>query len=181
MHVAFGLSTLALTVCAACGSNPAPAIDTHIGMTTGGDSPIAPQADGAIELALRRSDGTFIDVGDLRGSVVVLFVFATFDGVSQMTLRPLESLVSARPDVRVVGIAAQPSARLLVDAYEHALSPPFPITYDPEERVQTGESSLGPIEGIPTLIVLDARGLESARHVGFIEDADLGALVAAAE
>lgn len=111
----------------------------------------------------------------------MLFVFATFDGVSQMTLRPLGNLVEARPDIHVVGIAAQLSARLLVDAYEYALSPPFPITYDPDERVQTGESTLGPIDGVPTIIVLDARGVETARHVGFIQTAELMELVASAE
>lgn len=165
-----------------CGGSPsAERGGVRIGMNTS-DDPNAPEpvAEGAVELALRRADGSFIDIGDLRGSVVVLFVFATFDGVSQATLRPLTNLVERQPDVRVVGIAAQPSARQLLDAYEHALSPPFPITYDPEDHVQTGASTLGALELIPTLIVLDRRGVEVGRHVGFIEDEELTELVARA-
>lgn len=128
---------------------------------------------------MRRPDGRFIDVGDLRGHVVLLFVFATFDAMSQLALHPLRELAEADRDLRIVGIAAQPSARLLVDAYVHALSPPFPVTYDPEELVPVGESSLGVIDAVPTFIVLDRRGVPAARHVGFASRDRLRELVAA--
>ena len=146
--------------------------------TTGEESTTPPAVEGSIELALRRTDGTFLDVGELRGHIVVLLVLATFDGPSQMTLRPLGHLVETIPDIEVIGIAAQPSARLLVDAYEHALQPPFPITYDPEETVAAGSSALGPIEAIPTVVVLDRDGVEVGRHTGYCDDACLGELLA---
>lgn len=144
------------------------------------EAPAGPPAEGAIELALRRADGSFVDVGELRGHVVVLLVLATFDGPSQMALRPLRSLVERSPEVRILGIAAQQGARLLVDAYEHALSPPFPITYDPEETVAAGTSSLGELAGVPTLIVLDARGVEVGRFTGYCDDACLDELISRA-
>lgn len=131
-----------------------------------------------MELALRRSDGTFLDIGELRGHVVVLFVLATFDGPSQATIRPLTRLIERDDDVQIVGIAAQQGARLLVDAYEHALQPPFPVTYDPEESVTAGTSAIGPLEAIPTLVVLDRRGVEVARHTGFCDDACVSELMA---
>lgn len=138
------------------------------------------RARGAIELTLRRADGTFIEVGELRGRVVLLFVLATFDTTSQMALTPLRAVAEAYPDTAIVGVAAEPSARVLVEAYESALEPPFPITYDPNETVAEGESMLGEIEGVPTFIVLDRRGREVARHAGFADEARLAELLAAA-
>ena len=138
------------------------------------------RAPGAIELTLRRSDGVFLEVGELRGQVVLLFVLATFDAMSQMALTPLRAIAEAYPETAIVGVAAQPSARLLVEAYETALEPPFPITYDPQETVAEGESMLGEIEGVPTFIVLDRRGREVARHVGFADEARLAELLATA-
>lgn len=170
---------------AACGGGEASSgasSETPIGMSgpqTGGDGRPA-ASEGSVELTLRRADGTFIEVGEQRGHAVLLLVFATFDATSQMVLTPLRSVVERHPELVVIGIAAQPSARLLVDAYEHALSPPFPITYDPHQTVAEGESALGVIDGIPTLIVLDGRGVEVARHTGFADEAQIEALLRAA-
>lgn len=134
----------------------------------------------AIELTLRYPDGTFLEVGELRGQVVLLFVFATYDAMSQMTLTPLGSITERFPDVRVIGVAAQHSARLLVDAFENALSPPFPITYDPVGDVSEGHSALGEIEAVPTLVALDRRGMEVARTTGFTDEAQIARMLSAA-
>lgn len=177
---------LALLLLAACGGGDArPARDEGppVGMsgpdTAGGERPAA--AEGSVELTLRRADGTFLEVGEQRGQPVLLYVFATFDGVSQMLLNPLRNVAERHPELRIIGIAAQPSARLLVDAYVHALAPPFPVTYDPRESVRGGESALGEIDTIPTLIVLDERGVEVARHTGFADERRIEALIAAAQ
>ena len=121
----------------------------------------------ALEMTLRTPAGDWIHLGDLRGQPVLLFVFATWDGVSQAALQPVSRFARAYEDVHVLGVAAQPDAATLVDAYEHALEPPFPMTYDPEQNVHEGTSPLGVIHVVPTLIMLDARGLEVGRHVGF--------------
>lgn len=121
----------------------------------------------ALEMTLRTPDGDWIHIGDLRGQPLLLFVFATWDGVSQAALRPVSRFARAHDDVNVLGVAAQPDAATLIDAYEHALEPPFLMTYDPEQNVHQGTSPLGPIDVVPTLIMLDARGLEVGRHVGF--------------
>ncbi|MCB9604423.1 MAG: TlpA family protein disulfide reductase [Sandaracinus sp.] len=120
-----------------------------------------------IELALRRPTGEWIHVGDLRGRPVLLFVFATFDGVSQAALQPITRFLRHHRDVHVLGIAAQPDAPQLLDPYENALRPPFFLTYDPEGNVALGTSVLGSIDAIPTFLMLDARGFEVERHVGF--------------
>ncbi len=133
-----------------------------------------------LELALRKVDGTFFEVGEQRGKPVLVFVFATFDGVSQAALDPLRRFVEAHgDDVLVVGIAAQPNARELLDAYVHALEPPFVATYDPEERITSGSSDLEDITTVPTYVMLDARGIEVARQEGLAQLRRLDEMLAA--
>jgi hypothetical protein len=159
-------------ILAACGGPAASSGAERIGIS--GRAPAAP---GAVELALRRADGSFIDVGDLRGHVVVLFVFATYDAISQLAIHPLRAIAERYPNVRIVGIAAEPSARLLIGPYEHALHPPFPVTYDPEELVHSGEGPLGELEAVPTVIVLDREGVPAGRHVGLADERRLQELL----
>jgi hypothetical protein len=135
----------------------------------------------AVELALRRSDGEFVDVGELRGRVVLIFLFATFDTGSQLAIHYLRRIREELPEVEVIGIAAQPGARLLIDAYVHALSPPFTVAYDPEETVAEGRSALGEIEGVPMFVVLDRSGVERGRLVGIATDEQLRALIERAD
>lgn len=169
---------LTVTACllAACGG-AAPAASRSAAPRPGVDRSAV---EGSIELTLRRADGSFLDVGELRGEPVLLVVFATFDGVSQAVLRPLRALAERHPELRIVGVAAQPNARLLIDAYEHALEPPFVVTYDPEDTVTEGTSALGAIEVVPTFVVLDRRGRAVARDTGFVDEARLRELVSAA-
>jgi hypothetical protein len=140
----------------------------------------APRVPGAVELTLRRADGTFLDLGDLRGRPVLVFVFATYDAASQMALHPLRRIVAEYPDIPVIGVAAHHSARLLIEPYVHALSPPFDVTYDPEDIVADGRSGLGEIAAVPTFVVLDRRGLPVARHLGFADEAQLRGLLGVA-
>lgn len=155
---------LALALSLGCGaSRPAEAVGT-----TSGEEPPVP-----VELELRTPAGVPIFLGDLRGRPVLIFVFATFDGVSQASLRPLSRFVRHHPEVQVIGIAVQPGAETLLDAWAHALSPPFTVTYDPHERISTGTSDLGGVDQIPTYVLLDSRGLEVDRHVGFASERKL--------
>lgn len=178
--------TLALALLvAACGGGEAtsepvegPPIGTSpdASETAGGER--VPATEGSVELALRRADGTFIDVGELRGEPVLLVILATFDGTSQMLLRPLREVAARHPELRMIGVAAEPSARLLIGPYETALEPPFAVTYDPEEQVREGTSALGPIDTVPTLILLDDRGVEAGRLTGFQRADAIEALLA---
>jgi len=130
-----------------------------------------------LDLGVRLSDGRWLELADLRGKPVLLFVFATFDAVSQASLTPLRPFVPQHPGIIVVGIAAQPRAMQLVEAWAYALDPPFVVGADPYGRVENGESSLGKIEIVPTFILYGAHGYEIDRATGLLTEGDLARLV----
>ena len=130
-----------------------------------------------LDLGLRLSDGRWLELADLRGTPVLLFVFATFDAVSQASLKSLRPFVPQHPEVIVVGIAAQPRATQLVEAWAYALDPPFVVGADPYGRVENGETMLGKIETVPTYILYGANGYEIDRTTGLVTEGDLARLV----
>jgi hypothetical protein len=130
-----------------------------------------------LELGIRLTDGRWLELGDLRGTPVLLFVFATFDAVSQASLKVLRPFVPQHPDLVVIGIAAQPRASQLVDAWAYALDPPFVVGADPTGRVENGESRLGKIEAVPTFILYGADGYEVDRKSGLLSEGELAKLV----
>jgi hypothetical protein len=130
-----------------------------------------------LDLGLRLSDGRWLELADLRGTPVLLFVFATFDAVSQASLKSLRPFVPQHPEVIIIGIAAQPRALQLVEAWAYALDPPFVVGADPYGRVEIGESMLGKIETVPTYILYDANGYEIDRTSGLLTEGDLARLV----
>lgn len=135
----------------------------------------------AIELALRTPEGAFIDLGDLRGRPVVLFLFATYDVISQAATQPLARFQRVHAaDAHVIGIAVQPNAAELVGPWAQALGTSLTVTYEPEPRILAGATNLGTIAGIPSYIVLDADGVVVARHVGFASENKLARLLDAA-
>lgn len=129
-----------------------------------------------LDLGIRLSDGRWLELADLRGRPLLLFVFATFDAVSQASLKSLRPFVTLHPEIIVIGVAAQPRAGPLVGAWAYALDPPFPVGADPYGDVENGESCLGKIERVPTFIVYDARGYEVDRATGLLSEADLAKL-----
>jgi len=130
-----------------------------------------------LDLGIRLTDGRWLELMDLRGTPVLVFVFATFDAVSQASLKSLRPFVPQHPDLIVVGVAAQPRAEQLVDAWAYALDPPFAVGADPYGHVENGESSLGKIETVPTFILYDADGREVDRRTGLLSEGDLDRLV----
>ena len=138
-----------------------------------------PLAAPAIDLGLRTTDQRWIELSELRGQCTLLFLFATFDGASQASLRPLNAFVGAHPEVHVVGVAVEQSPAELADAWQHALSPSFPIAYDPSGAVLEGSSTLGDIESVPRLRLLDADGRSVAEHVGYPDQGALEAILSA--
>lgn len=141
------------------------------------DTMRASQSAPRLDLSLRLTDGRWVELAELRGTPVLLFVFATFDAVSQASLKSLRPFVPQHPELVVVGVAAQPRAGQLVEAWDYALDPPFVLGTNPYGLVENGESALGKIESVPTFILYDADGYEIARTTGLLSEADLARLV----
>lgn len=137
----------------------------------------APRSGARLDLGIRLSDGRWLELADLRGTPVLLYVFATFDAVSQASLKSFRPFVPQHPEVLVVGVAAQPRASQLVEAWAYALDPPFVVGADPYGRVENGESVLGKIEVVPTYILYDSEGREIDRTTGLLSEADLAEFV----
>ncbi len=131
-----------------------------------GSSP-TPTGEPPINLRVRTTEGRWIELAELRGRCTLLFLFATFDGASQASLRPLGAFVQAHPEVSVIGLAVEESPAELADAWQHALTPPFPIAYDPTRALLLGASPLGRIESVPRFRLLDAQGRPVGEHVGY--------------
>lgn len=130
-----------------------------------------------LDLGLRLTDGRWVELAELRGTPVLLFVFATFDAVSQASLKSLRPFVPQHPELIVIGVAAQPRAGQLVEAWDYALDPPFVLGTNPYGRVENGDSMLGKIETVPTYILYDADGYEVDRTTGLLSEGDLARLV----
>jgi len=130
-----------------------------------------------LDLGLRLTNGRWAELADLRGTPVLLFVFATFDAVSQASLKSLRPFVPQHPGLIVIGVAAQPRAGQLVEAWAYALDPPFAVGTNPYGYVENGESMLGKIETVPTYILYDAQGYEVDRTAGLLSEGDLARLV----
>lgn len=134
----------------------------------------------AVELTLRTPDGQFLDMGDLRGMPTVVFLFATFDELSQASLNSVARFHRLHPEAHVVGIAAQPDAEELLGAYAGALHIAFTVAYDPENTVARGLSGLGEVEAVPMFVMIDANGFIVGEHVGYASESQLEHLLAQA-
>jgi hypothetical protein len=126
-----------------------------------------------IELSVHVPFAGFIEIGELRGRAGLLFFFSTFDNVSQAMLTPLALVVKAHPESFFVGIAVQPDARLLVDAWAHALEPPFPVGWEPKDTVTTERSPVGIIDTVPTIVSVDVFGRPVERVQGLLQAREL--------
>jgi len=158
---------LTLSLCLGCGAQAAAPPD----LSASGQP---------VELTLITPANAYLDVGDYRGAPLLVFVFATFDVNSQAALHSVHELLEQRPGTQVIGIAAQIAARPLMEAWHNALSPRFPVGYEPDNLVALGHSELGPIATVPAWIALDRRGRVAARYSGYLSAESLALLMARA-
>ncbi|WP_157069060.1 TlpA family protein disulfide reductase [Sandaracinus amylolyticus] len=127
-----------------------------------------------MELSLRTHDGQAIELSDQRGSPVLLFLFATYDGASLATSRGVSRFTREALDTVVIAVAVQPDAETFTAAYVESQSPPYTVAYEPAGRILLGTTDLGAIDSIPTLVMIDAHGREVARHTGYVSERVIG-------
>ncbi len=133
----------------------------------------APRDAEAIELELRTTDGTTVEIADQRGSPMLVALFATYDGASVASQRALSRFTRDHLDTVVIAIALQPNAEVFAAEYARMIQPPYTVAYDPSERIGQGTSALGPIDAIPAFYAIDARGRIRGVHHGVVSEREL--------
>lgn len=126
-----------------------------------------------LDLSLRRHDGDIIELRDQRGAPVLLFFFATYDDASTAAARGVARFAREALDTTVIAVALQPNAPIFAAAYVETEEPPYAVAYDPDDRIVQGMSELGEFAAIPMFVMLDARGREIVRHVGYASERQL--------
>jgi len=142
---------------------------TPMGMTH------APSED-PIELSLTTTDGHVVELSDQRGGLVLLFVLATYDGLSQAEVRAVSRFTREATDTVVLGVVAERDAASFAPIYADALSPPFTIVYDAASTITEGTSALGDLPGVPTFYMIDGHGRIAERRTGYLTEAELFAM-----
>ena len=143
---------------------------------SGGTSAARPPSEDPITLRLTTTDGHIVELADQRGGLVLLFVLATYDGLSQAALRPVSRFARTAEDTVVLGVVAERDAASFAPIYAETLAPPFTVVYDADETITGGTSDLGELPGVPTFYMIDAHGEISDRRSGYLTEEDLMAM-----
>jgi hypothetical protein len=129
-----------------------------------------------IELALTTTDGHVVELSDQRGGLVMLFVLATYDGLSQAEVRPVSRFTREATDTVVLGVVAERDAASFAPIYADALTPPYTVVYDAESTITDGTSALGDLPGVPSFYMIDAHGRIAEHRTGYLTEAELFAM-----
>ena len=131
----------------------------------------------ALELSLINLEGRSLELAELRGRPTLLFLFATFDGTSQLALAPLMAATEREDRVTVLGIAVQPDAKAFLRPFRDALDVPFALYIDEKEALIHGHTALGRMPGVPAFVALDSEGHVRRTFFGVADRAELERLI----
>lgn len=148
---------LAASVLAACVSSPG----------------VPPPSAAPVQLALARADGRTIQLSAYAGQPLLLFLFTTYDQASQLALANLTKFLAEHASVQVAGVLLQPDAATFLPLFKDAVSVPFGLYYDADQRILQGESPLGQLSGVPAFIALDAEGRVQQVRYGVLQNDEL--------
>jgi peroxiredoxin len=166
---------IATIFCLATTCTTSPGAPSSLGVSASAARP------SSVNLRLAKADGQVLEVAQLRGKKVLLFLFATYDLGSQAALEPLVRFLKKYPAVSAVGIALQPDAAKFLPMYADYWSLTFPLTFDSEKVIIPGLSDLGPVAAIPAFILLDEKGVIVARITGAATEQQLDGLLRAVQ
>ena len=134
-------------------------------------------ADGAVpSFTARTLDGGTLASADLRGSVVVVNVWATWCGPCRVEMPSLQRLWERRRDegLVVVGVNTDVANGEGVRAFVEERGLDFPIV----RADRALRRALGGWDGLPTTLILDREGRVRHRMVGWVAPPVLGTAVA---
>ena len=162
-----GLAVVAAALCVGCGSGD--------GSAEGREGPADRPADPQVvpDYSAITLDGDSVSLGDLRGDVVLLNVWATWCTPCRKEIPELQALHEARADegLRVVGVTvdarhAEEGVRRFIDRFGMT----YDVWWDPD---QTIVGKLGAM-GVPLTVLIDRNGRVIWRKLGPLERDDPG-------
>jgi cytochrome c biogenesis protein CcmG, thiol:disulfide interchange protein DsbE len=159
-------TTFLLVLAAACGGESKRT-------TTAGSSALKAPAIGAAApvLELTDVDGRPVSLASLKGSVVVLNVWATWCQPCRLETPELVALhkTYAGQGVRVVGVSIDNAgAGPDVQAFATEFVVPYDLWLDPQKEVQLRFLTIG----VPETFVIDRQGVIRARQIGGVRAGD---------
>ncbi len=115
------------------------------------------RADAPVEMAFEEVGGGEVRLSDFRGNPLVLLFFTTWCVVCQVQVARLQPVRAALGNQRVavLGVSLDLQRRL-VPPFARSAGFNFPVAYGSPTMVR--KSPLGPIRGVPRMIILDAKG-----------------------
>ena len=126
-------------------------------------------------------DGQRVSSETNHGKVTVIAVIATYDLGSQVVVRQLAE-IRARQHRAISMLALvlePPNHAPLAEAFAATLELPFPIAMADQSMLVAG-GPFGPIDTVPTTIVISPDGVEVWRHQGAVLAAEIEAAIARA-
>ncbi len=136
-------------------------------------------------LTLETARGDSIALESLRGRAVLVIAFTHDDLRSHATLREAEQVARAHPGslavISVCGNQAPPATlRILLQTFASVLELERVVVTLASAEVREGTSPLGPIEGVPTTILINRAGYVSRTVTGVLDRRAIEAIVAPA-
>ena len=112
-------------------------------------------------------DGTRFDTKRTLGRSTVVVFITTYDLGSQVVVRELGAVVRQRtPRINAGAVVLEPPKNApLVEAYAASLELPFPVALADQATLES-RGAFGPIDVVPTTIMLDKDGNEVWRREG---------------
>jgi hypothetical protein len=160
---------VSIAMTAACSSDPAAR-----------PGPQRPFASSGVAFVYTAVDGSELSSATTRGRATAVLFLTTFDLGSQLMARRLDVVVRRLvPRANAAAVVLEPPKYVVMaQSFQSALSLSYPVAMADEWKDR--RTPFGPIDRIPTVIVLDRSGVETARFVGVVAEADLEAALASA-
>ncbi len=130
-----------------------------------GGNTTVPAGKMAAPFALEDLTGRLVTLGDLRGKIVFLNVWATWCGPCRQEMPSIETLYDEFKDSKdfvILAVSQDTRGRAAVEPYVERNGYHFEVLLDPENKV--GESY--DVGGVPETFIIDRDGRIVAHHMG---------------